>query len=214
MTVEDSLQEIMEYYHSQGMAGRLVLGRNPALLVVDFQKGLTDEQRPAGRNFDREIDYTVQLLQKVREKEFPVFFFVLGYDQPELEGNLLVKKLPVLANFILGNSNTELDPRLRRCPTEPLIVKKYFSSFYGTPLASMLTALKVDTLLIAGCITSGCIRASATDALQHGFVPVIPRECVGDRAPTPHQVNLMDMQARSAEVIPLRQVLEYLDTQS
>lgn len=212
MGFDETLEDVMNYYLSQGMGGKASFGQHPALLVVDFQKGLTDEKRPAGCNFDKEIDNTLQLLEKVRAKELPVFFFVMGYDQPAVEGGMLVKKLPVLRDFILGSDNTELDPRFKPTPQEQVIVKKYFSCFYGTPLAAMLTYLKVDTLLITGCITSGCIRATATDALQHGFLPVIPRECVGDRKSIPHEVNLMDMQARLGEVVSLKQILEYIDS--
>ncbi len=212
MAVDDVLQEIMQYYLSQGMARQMSFGQRPALLVIDFQKGLTDASRPAGRNFDAEINNTLVLLEKARAKDIPVFFFVIGYDQPEVEGGLLVKKLPVLADFIIGSDNTKLDPRLKPGPQEHVMIKRYFSCFFGTPLAAMLNFLQVDTLLIAGCITSGCIRATATDALQHGFLPVIVSECVGDRAPIPHKVNLMDMQARFGEVVPLKQVSEYLDS--
>lgn len=214
MAFDEAIREIIDYYGTQGMAGKMSFGKRPALLVIDFQKGLTDEQRPAGRNFDGEINNTLRLLAKMRQKGLPVFFFVIGYHQPAVEGGLLVKKLPVLADFIIGSDNTELDPRLKPQPQEHIIVKKFFSCFYGTPLAAMLVSLQVDTLLITGCITSGCVRATATDALQHGFLPVIPRECVGDRSPIPHKVNLMDMHARFGEVVSLGEVLDYLDAVS
>lgn len=211
MGVDEELDGIMQYYLTQGMAEKINFGQRPALLVIDFQKGLTDAKRPAGCNFDEEINNTLLLLEKIRAKGLPVFFFVIGYDQPAVEGGLLVRKLPVLSEFINGSDNTELDPRLKPLPQEHLIIKKYFSCFHGTPLAATLSFLQVDTLLITGCITSGCIRATVTDALQHGYLPVIPRECVGDRRPIPHKVNLMDMQARLGEVVSLRQVLDYLD---
>ena len=212
MAVDEELDEIMQYYLTQGMAGQMSFGKRPAMLVIDFQKGLTDAKRPAGCNFDLEINNTMLLLDKARATDIPIFFFVIGYEQPAVEGGLLVKKLPVLADFIIGSDHTELDPRFKPRPQEHLIIKKYFSCFHGTPLAAILTFLQVDTLLITGCITSGCVRATATDALQYGYLPVIPRECVGDRKPIPHKVNLMDMQARLGEVVSLKQVLDYLDS--
>ncbi len=212
MAIEEALQEIMEYYRSQAMAGELGFGRSPAVLVIDFQKGLTDAKRPAGCDLESEIGHTLQLLDRVRQKELPVFFFVLGYRNPALEGGLLVKKLPVLNGFSLGSDNVELDPRFEPLSREQLLVKRYPSCFYGTPLAATLTVLRVDTVILTGCMTSSCIRATANDALQHGFRPVIPRECVGDRSRLPHEVNLMDIHARCGDVVSLERVLDYVDS--
>ncbi len=212
MALDEALQEIMSSYLSRGMAGELGFGRRPAMLVVDFQKGLTESSRPAGCSLDEEIANTVLLLDRSRQKALPVFFFVIGYRHPHVEGGLLVKKLPVLTTFTIGSDNVELDPRLKPRPEEHVIVKKYASCFHGTHLASSLSILQVDTVLITGCITSGCIRATATDALQHGFRPVIPRECVGDRSRIPHEVNLVDIHVRCGDVLPLKRVLEYVDS--
>jgi nicotinamidase-related amidase len=207
-----ALQEIMSHYQSQGMAGKIGFGKRPAVLVVDLQKGITDPQKPSGCNLDTVIDNTALLLDKAREKGIPIFFFTLAYQSSLVDGGLLVKKVPVLAGFLIGSENVELDPRLKRLADEPVVIKKYASCYHATYLASSLTALQVDTVIITGCITSGCIRATANDSIQYGFRPIIPRECVGDRSVIPHEVSLMDIQARCGDVLPLQDVLDYIDS--
>ncbi len=210
-TINRALQEIMNYYRTQGMGEEMGPGNSPALLVIDFQKGLTDKNKPAGADMDGEVENTAVLLDKAREKDIPVIFTVIGYHPSLKDGGLMVKKLPVFKNYHLDSEFAELDPRLQARPSEPVLVKKYFSAFYGTPLASMLTAEGVDTLIITGCITSGCIRATAIDTIQHGFRALLPRECVADRSRIPHEVNLMDINARHGDVVSLDRVLTCLD---
>lgn len=210
--LKKALQEIMYYYRSQGMAGKIGFGKRPAVLVIDLQKGITDPQKPSGCNLDGVIDSTVLLLDKARGKGIPIFFFALAYHSSLVDGGLLVKKVPVLADFLIGSENVELDPRLDPKPDEPIVIKKFASCYHGTHLASSLTTLQVDTVIITGCITSGCIRATANDSIQYGFRPIIPRECVGDRSVIPHEVNLMDIHARCGDVLPLHNVLEYIDS--
>jgi len=209
--INRALREIMNYYHGQGMAEEIGPGSRPAVLVVDFQKGLTDKDKPAGADMDREVNSTAALLEKARHKNLPVIFTVIAYHSSLKDGGLLLKKVPVLQNYLEGSEFSEIDARLEAAPEEPVLVKKYASCFYGTPLASMLTAQAIDTLIITGCITSGCIRATAVDSMQHGFRTIIPRECVADRSRIPHEVNLMDIQARYADVISLEKVLAYID---
>ncbi|NMB34663.1 MAG: isochorismatase family protein [Firmicutes bacterium] len=194
------------------MADYIGFGEKPAILVIDLQKGITDPEKPSGFNLDNVIDNTRRLLDEARKRNIPIFFFTIAYHNTLVDGGLLVKKVPVLANFILGSDDARLDPRLDPRPDEPVIVKKYASCYHGTHLASSLTALKIDTVIITGCVTSGCIRATANDALQYGFRPIIPRECVGDRDNIPHTVNLMDIQARCGDVLPLARVLKYLSS--
>ncbi len=209
--LDKALRDIEAYYRTQGMARALGFGKRPAVLVIDFQKGITDPERPAGCHLDAEIEHTVRLLDVARKKDVPVFFFVIAYDRSLLDGGLLVKKVPTLARFVAGSDDVQLDPRLTPGPNEPVFAKQYGSCFFGTPLASSLTALNVDTVILTGCITSGCVRATAHDALQHGFRPMLPRECVGDRARIPHEVNLMDIQARIGDVLPLSAVLTHIE---
>ncbi|RQD75098.1 MAG: isochorismatase family protein [Candidatus Syntrophonatronum acetioxidans] len=211
-TLAKALQAIREYYQAQGMAKELGFGQKPALLIVDFQRGITDPRRPAGCDLEEPIENTLKVLNKAREKKIPIYFFTLSYHPTLFDGGLLLEKVPLLSNFKEGTDNVHLDPRLKPREGEPVIAKKYASCFHGTSLATLLTLQQVDTLIITGCITSGCIRATANDGLQQGFRPIIPRECVGDRAQIPHEVNLMDIHARCGDVVPLEKVTGYLDS--
>lgn len=208
--MKQALEEIEEYYHSQKMAQSLGFGDHPALLIVDFQQGITDPHQPSGCNLTKEIENTSILLDTFRKTKYPVFFFVIAFHDPLLDGKLLTEKVPALAQFIIGSDKVRVDPRIPPDPKEPVLIKKHFSCFHGTPLASTLHGLGIDTVIITGCITSSCIRATAIDAIQYGFRPIIPRECVGDRSPIPHMVNLLDIHARCGDVLPLKRVIEYL----
>ena len=121
------------------------------------------------------------------------------------------KKAPSLLELKLGSDLVELDPRIRRAPEDLLLIKKYASAFLGTPLSATLVTRGVDTLIVTGCTTSGCVRASVVDALSHGFRPIIPHEAVGDRAEEPHEANLFDMDSKYGDVVSLADALAYLE---
>jgi len=104
----------------------------------------------------------------------------------------------------------DIVPELAPRPEDVVIIKQYASAFFGTALASMLTAERVDTVIVTGCSTSGCIRATAVDGMQHGFRVIVPRECVGDRAPEPHDANLFDIDRKYGDVVSRAEVLAYL----
>jgi maleamate amidohydrolase len=132
------------------------------------------------------------------------------YSESAAEGGLFVRKIPSLCRLVPGAVAAEMVSELAPLPSEVVLVKQYASAFFGTPLASMLTSLGVDTLLLAGCSTSGCIRATAVDGMQHGFRVIVPKECVGDRAPEPHEANLFDIDSKYGDVESLATVLEKL----
>lgn len=198
-------------YRERGLAGRVGFGRSPAVLVVDLQRGFTESDSPLGMAADDEIQEVVRLIRTARARGAPILFTVTGYGANTAEGGLFVKKVPSLRRLRWGEPWTELDPRLPVADDDTVIRKQYASAFFGTPLASTLTALGVDTLVIVGCTTSGCIRASAVDALQLGYRPVVPRQCVADRAPGPHEANLLDIEGKYGDVVDLAQVLAYLN---
>ena len=108
----------------------------------------------------------------------------------------------------------EIDGRLERRPEETVIVKKGASAFFGTNLASVLISQGIDSVILCGATTSGCIRATAIDLLQYGFPTLVPRECVGDRAQAPHEANLFDIQAKYADVVPLEEAIAYMESVS
>lgn len=209
-TPAKSARQILAEYQAKGLGARVGYGLRPAVVVVDFIRGFTDPASPLGSDLDREVEATAKLLDAARARTLSVFFTTTAYDEQLTEAGLFLRKVPSLKILERGGRWTELDPRLSRRKGETLVEKQYASAFFGTPLASTLTANAVDTLLIAGCTTSGCVRATAVDALQHGFRAIVPRECVGDRAPEAHAANLLDIDAKYGDVVDLEAALQYL----
>ena len=140
----------------------------------------------------------------------PAIFTTVEFDPQDAETNLLIRKAPAVAALARGSHWTNVDHRLPRHATDLVISKKHGSAFFGTDLAARLQAMQIDTLLIAGCVTSGCVRASAVDAAQYGFRPLVVREAVGDRSPLANEANLMDIAARYGDVISLEEAQEIL----
>jgi len=200
------------YEHAQ-LGHKLGFGKKPALIVVDFQLGFTvPEQSPLAGNLDAEVAATNELIAAARRKDIPVIFTVVGYDpHRQDDAGLWPEKAPSLRMLTIGSDLVKLDPRLNQEPGDLVITKKYASGFFGTYLASTLTMQSVDTAIVTGCTTSGCVRATVMDALANGFRPIVPIECVGDRAQEPHQANLFDIGAKYGDVMPLQEVLEYLE---
>lgn len=211
-----SSDDKFEIYAKAGLSLRLGFGENPALIVVDMQIGFTDPARSTlAAHLDKEIAHINRLIALTREKHVPVFFTVIGYDASvPNDGGLWVKKAPTLLDLQVGSDLVQIDPRLKKQPEDQIIIKKYASAFFGTDFASVLKAGRFDTLIVTGCTTSGCIRATVVDAISHGFRPIIPIECVGDRAKEPHDSNLFDMQGKYGDVLPTEEVLAYLATLS
>jgi maleamate amidohydrolase len=199
-----------EMYANRGFGNKVGFGERPALLVIDFIKGFTDTNCPLGSNLDAEVSATKQLLDLFREKNLPVHFTTTAYDEAMVSAGVFVKKVPSLAHLKLGSSWVEIDDRLAPISGEVVWTKQYASAFFGTALASALSAQKVDTLIVTGCTTSGCVRASAVDSCQHGFLTNVVRECVGDRSATAHEANLNDLDAKYADVVSLKDVEDYL----
>lgn len=179
--------------------------------MIDFIVGFTDPSSPLSAPLDKELESTVRLLSVARSKAIPIVFSTVSYNDQSREDGLFSRKVPSLKYLKTGSRWVELDHRLKRTSGEVLLTKKFASCFFGTHLASYLTSLRVDTLLVAGCTTSGCVRATVVDALQNGFRTIVPVECVGDRAWEPHIANLFDMDAKYADVVALSESLEYLD---
>ncbi len=205
-------ETVLDGYRSKGLAGRVGFGRKPAVLVVDFIIGFTDPESPLASELGAELEATLTLLDAARTTKVPVIFTTTAYDENMEDAGIFPLKVPSLAQLIRGTRWVDIDPHLRRRPSEPVIEKKYASAFFGTSLASTLTAEGIDTLVITGCTTSGCVRASVVDALQNGFRAIVPRECVGDRSPEQHAANLVDMDGKYGDVVDLAEVLAYLGT--
>jgi maleamate amidohydrolase len=199
-------------YSGTGWGGRLPPGDRPALVVVDFVRAYLAPDSPLYAGVEPARDACVRLLASARSAGIPVLHTNVRFQRGGRDGGVFFRKLPALRCFEDGVSPDlgQFDPALEPLPGETVITKQYASAFFGTSLASTLTAAGVDTLLVAGVSTSGCVRATAVDACQHGFVPLVVRDAVGDRHPAPHEANLFDLQAKYAEVVSLDQAQAYL----
>ncbi|VEF46540.1 isochorismatase hydrolase [Bacillus freudenreichii] len=195
----------------EGFGHKSGLGSKPAIIVVDFMKGFTDRNSPLGSDLEMEIYASKQLLDTARKKSILTVFTTVSYEGNFKDGAYFIQKVPALKILTEGSEMTKIDARLERNPnSEPLITKKFASAFFGTNLASILAYERIDTTIIIGCTTSGCVRATAVDALQHGYRVIIPRECVGDRSKSAHEANLYDIQTKYGDVIDVETVKSYL----
>jgi maleamate amidohydrolase len=203
-----------EIYERARLGQSVTLGERPAVLVVDFSRGFTDPGSTMGSDLTQEVEATKRLLAAAREREIPVIFTTIGFEPNLKDGSLWLEKAPGLAELIVGGKWVEIDPRLERREEEIVILKKGASAFFGTNLPSILVSQGVDTVIMCGATTSGCIRATAIDLLQYGYPTLVPRECVGDRAQGPHDANLVDIQAKYADVVSVEEVLAYVESVS
>ncbi|QQK77805.1 isochorismatase family protein [Salicibibacter cibarius] len=185
-------------------------GQHPAIVVVDVIKGFTDPYCELGSNYTSLLMQLKKLLQSARKKSYPIFFTTVVYEN-EAEGGQFIKKVPSLRVLTSESEWIQVDPHLDRNPQEPLLMKKYASAFFGTSLFSMLTTQGVDTVIVTGVTTSGCVRATAVDALQYGYKVVIPKECVGDRMQEPHEASLFDINKKYGDVVTTEKVLHYME---
>ena len=201
-----------EVYAKAGLGQAVTLGEHPAILVIDFSCGFTDPECPLGSDLSSQVEATRRLLDAAREKGLPVVYTTIAFEQSLKDGGLWMQKVPALGVLQLGGPWAEIDPRLGLREDETVLVKKGASGFFGTNLASVLVSQGVDSVILCGATTSGCIRATAVDLLQYGWPTIVPRECVGDRAQAPHDANLFDIQAKYADVVSLEDALGYLAT--
>lgn len=185
------------------------LGRRPALVLVDVINGFTDPACPLGSEADDVVAACVRLLRAFRERGLPVFYTTVVYTDPA-QARVFRTRLPALDVLEPGSHWVAVDPRVAPAPGEPVIEKRWASGFFGTDLDERLTAAGADSLVVVGLTTSGCVRATAVDGLQHDYPVVVPREAVGDRNAAAHEANLFDLNAKYADVLNLGDVLEHL----
>lgn len=198
--------------HLEGFGERGGYGRRPALAIIDMTLGFTDPASPVACDLEETVATIATLLDTARSARIPVVFTTIAFrESDKLTAAAFLDKVPALLVLEAGSRWTEIDPRLEPRETEPVFNKLFASGFFGTGMGSALTAAGVDTLIVTGASTSGCVRATVVDAVQHGFRTIVPREAVGDRNPNAHEANLYDMDAKYADVIPMREVLEYLE---
>ncbi len=205
-------KQARQVYERAGLGASVTLGSRPAVLVVDFSCGFTDPECALGSDLTAEVEATRRLLDTARAKGLPILFTTIGFEPSLRDGGLWLQKVPTLGELQVGGRWVEIDPRLEPQENETIVLKKGASAFFGTNLASILISQGIDTVVLCGATTSGCIRATAIDLLQYGFPTLVPRECVGDRAQAPHEANLFDIQAKYADVVPLEEALAYVES--
>ena len=196
----------------QGVWGqRIGFGSRPALLMIDFMQGYTTPGAPLyAPGVVGAVEQSVALLDGARRAGIALVHSNIRYLADDCaDGGMWVRKAPVMKDMVEGSPLAEFCPPVAPLPGEQVLTKQYASVFFGTSLASQLHAQGVDTLILAGCSTSGCIRASAVDAVQHGFRTIVVRECVGDRHQAPHEANLFDIDSKYGDVVSLAETLTY-----
>lgn len=205
--------ESLERNYARGAFGKsLGFGTRQALVLIDFAQAYFVPESPLFANCPAVLERARALLDWARERGVPVFHTRVEYRPDGVDGGVFFRKIPALEVFRTGNPLAEFAPPLRPTATEPVVTKQYASAFFGTSLSSMLRTLGVDCLLLAGMTTSGCVRASAVDAIQLGFIPIVIGDACGDRHPRPHEANLFDLGAKYADVMTLAQAQAALDS--
>ncbi|MFD1514227.1 isochorismatase family protein [Halomarina rubra] len=202
--------DVAEFYAEREFAESVGFGDRPALVVIDLIEAFTDPDSNLGADVDDVVEQTARLLAAFREHDLPRYFTTVAYEASYGDAGRFVEKVPALRELRLGTDRVTVDDRLAPEAEERVVLKKYASAFFGTDLSTELTTNGVDTLVLAGVTTSGCVRATAVDSLQHGYRTVVPRDAVGDRAEAPHRANLFDIDAKYGDVVDTDIVLEAL----
>jgi maleamate amidohydrolase len=198
------------FFRERGFGMRMGFGQRPAVIVIDLLNAFTDPASALGSDLDAVVEATTQVLAAARAGGAPVLYTGIAYEENLADAGVWALKQKGVASLVRGSEATALDSRLGRRPDEPLVLKKYASAFFGTDLVSRLNAGAADTLVITGCTTSGCVRATAVDAVQYGYRPMVVREAVGDRAERAHEQSLFDLDQKYADVVGLDEVIAYL----
>ena len=197
-------------YERAGFGGRLAFGARPALLIVDVVQAYLDPASPLYASGETALASNVRLVAAARAAAAPVIFTRVVYSAGGADGGMFYRKVPALRAFDAGSPLGAFPPPLLPHAGDVVVTKQYASAFFGTSLASTLAAMGVDCVLVTGFSTSGCVRASALDALQHGFAPFVVRDACADRDVRPHESNLFDLQAKYAEVIDEAEAIRLL----
>jgi nicotinamidase-related amidase len=201
------------FFKERGFGIRLGYGARPALIIIDMINAFTDKDMPLGAPLEDQIDAITPLLDTAHARDLPVFFSTVAYEYDDLrDAGIWGMKMKGSATLRAGTDRVEVDARLPVLPADTLLKKKYASCFFGTDLMAQLNARSIDTLIITGCTTSGCVRATAVDAVQSGFRPMVVRQAVGDRSVAAHNQSLFDLDAKYADVVEVDDAVSYLNT--
>ncbi|CAI50887.1 isochorismatase family protein (plasmid) [Natronomonas pharaonis DSM 2160] len=194
-----------------GFGSSVGLGERPALVVIDLINAFTDPETELGSDVGGVLEQTERLLAAFRENDLPRYFTTVAFEESYGDAGRFIEKVPALRELQLGTEAVEVDDSVAPAGDERVILKKYASAFFGTDLETELTTNRVDTLVLAGVTTSGCVRATAVDSLQHGYRTIVPADAVGDRAEGPHRANLFDIDQKYGDVVETDDVLAELE---
>jgi maleamate amidohydrolase len=202
-----------EFFRQRGFGIKIGFGERPALMIIDMIKAFTDPTMPLGAPLESQIEAQRPLLEIAHGRDIPVIFSTVIYEEADIkDAGIWALKQIGARTLTAGSEAVKIDPRLGMQPKDILLMKKYASCFYGTDLVARLNSRRIDTLIITGCTTSGCVRATAVDAVQNGFRPMVVREAVGDRSAAAHEQSLFDLNAKYADVVSVDETLQYLKT--
>lgn len=197
-------------YKKAGFGNRLGFGKSPALVLVDFVMAYLDSDSPLYAGVEAELGVAEKLLDAARGAGIPIIFTRVEYTPGGADGGHFYRKVTTLKHLDRGNPLGALAPSLQPAEGEIVVVKQYASAFFGTSLAATMNSLGCDSAIITGLTTSGCVRATALDALQNGFIPIVVSDACGDRDERVQRANLFDLAAKYADVVESPEVLEYL----
>ncbi len=209
----DWLEETAAQYAENDLGESVGLGEQPALVVIDLINAFTDPESRLGSAVGGVLDQTERLLAAFRDHDLPRYFTTIAFEESYGDAGMFVEKVPALRDLELNTERVAVDEQVAPVGDERVVLKKYASAFFGTDLQAELTTHRVDTLVIAGVTTSGCVRATAVDSLQHGYRTIVPADAVGDRAEGPHRANLFDIDAKYGDVVETDDIVRFVDTE-
>lgn len=207
----DWISDTKELYDDNEFGESVGLGEKPALIVIDLINAFTDPESNLGSDVSDVLNQTERLLTAFRDQDLPRYFTTVAYEESYGDAGMFIEKVPAMRELELDTERVAVDDQVAPVDDERVILKKYASAFFGTDLETELTTHRVDTLVLTGVTTSGCIRATAVDSLQHGYRTIVPADAVGDRAEGPHKANLFDIDAKYGDVIRTDEVVAYLE---
>ena len=202
-------EELTENYRG-AFDGSLGFGNRPALILIDFVEAYFDKVSPLYAGVEATLASALRVRDAARSAGIPIIYTNVVYQAGGADGGMFYRKVPALEVFESGNPLGSWPQGLEPADDEIVVSKQYASAFFGTSLAATLTAGGIDTLIITGITTSGCVRATCIDTISHGFIPIVVREAVGDRHDGPHEANLFDMNAKYGDVVDESAVIDHL----
>ena len=213
------IKKTAEQYRKFGVPTRMGFGKRPAVINVDIQYAFTSAESPVGGGLDSMVENTAKLLEEARNKKIPIYYTVVAFRDDGQDDTFALKAgfdnpsaLHKLCRF--GTKWIEADERVKPAKEDVVIQKKAASAFFMTNIIHLLTSKSIDTTIITGDATSGCVRATVVDSASYGFRTIVPEECVGDRAIGPHKASLFDMAVKYADVVRLQEVIDYRERDS